>query len=332
VCESLKDELDLTGSNFLSFWLATNKLATRKAIAGGDGLRSEGVYSDMEFLPDLGVDGFFKPIAGCGSKGVFHCKTGEQTANPLRGCQNQASSGLVEQMAECYTETHPYLDRNLVGLVEEYVPITSQKVIAFDGFVHEGKIYHYCICDNVYNPDDPTDFDRMTVPSQIAPEGSPAAEAGWKLFDEIVGDLVKKGLNNQWLDLETFLLPDGRVVMMELNCRTDCNPSPIFGRVFGKEGDCFSTALELLSREAPPASVVKPDSQGRVGVILYRAEVKGAPEFAASADGRCLFYNAPGYWSHVFVAGTEGEMKLRDMAIAFHEEMKMKRVAPMAGA
>jgi hypothetical protein len=327
VCESLKGEVELTGASFISFWLATNKLATRKAIAGGSGLRSEGVYSDMDFVPDLGVDGFFKPVSGCGSKGVFHCKAGEKVANPLKGCTNLSSSGKVEELAARYEETQPYLDRNLVGLVEEYVPPASQKVLAFDGFVHEGKIHHYCILDNVYHDDDPTDFDRLVVPSQVAPEGSPAAEAGWRLFDEIVGDLVKKGLNNQFVDLEAFLLPDGRVVMMELNCRTDGNPGPLFGRVFGREGDCFSTALELLSREAPPDAVVKPDSQGRLGVILYRQEVRGAPEFEASEDGRCLFYNAPGYWSHVFVVGVEGEMALRQMAVDFYEKMQAKGAA-----
>jgi len=330
VCESLRGELDLTGASFLSFWLATNKLATRKAIAGGDGLKSEGVYSDMDSVPDLGVDGFFKPVAGCGSKGVFHCKTGETYANPLKGLTNGSSSNpIVEKFASAYEATHPYLDKKLVGLVEEYVQPEGRHVIAFDGFVHNGKIHHYCICDNVYLDDDPEEFDRMVVPSQVVPEGSPAALAGWKLFDEIVGDLVKKGLDNQFVDLETFLLPDGRVVMMELNCRTDCNPSPLFGRVYGAQSDCFSTAVDLLSRQAPAEKFLKPDSQGRVGICLYRQEVPGAPEFEASEDGRCLFYNPPGYWSHVFVVGTEDPQALRDMAISLHEKMLAKGKAAL---
>jgi len=325
VCESLRDELDLQGASFLSFWLATNKLATRKAIVGGDGLKCEGVYSDMDDLPDLGVDGFFKPVAGCGSKGVFHCKTGDVIANPLKGVATGSSSNeIVQKFATKYEVTHPYLDQKLVGLVEEYVPPEGRHIIAFDGFVHNGKIYHYCICDNVYLEEDPEEFDRMVIPSQVAPEGSPAAIAGWKLFDEIVGDLVKKGLNNQFVDLETFLLPDGRVVMMELNCRTDCNPSPIFGRVYGVESDCFSTAIDLLSGQAPAEQYLKPDNQGRVGVVLYRPEVTGAPVFEASEDGRCLFYNAPGYWSHVFVVGMEEEMALREMAISFYNKMLVK--------
>jgi hypothetical protein len=316
----------LAGASFVSFWLATNKLSTRKAIAGGDGLKSEGVYSDMESLPDLGVDGFFKPVDGCGSKGVFYCKTGDIIANPLKGCTNKCSSNsIVHELASAYEVTHPYLDTKLVGLVEEFVAPEGRHVIAFDGFVHNGRIHHYCICDNVYLEDDPEEFDRMVVPSQVAPEGSPAAIAGWKLFDEIVGDLVSKGLDNQFVDLETFLLPDGRVVMMELNCRTDCNPSPLFGRVYGPENDCFSTAVDLLSREAPLETLTKPnckpDNQGRTGICLYRPEAKGAPEFEASEDGRCFFYNAPGYWSHVFVVGVEGEMALREMAISFYEKM-----------
>jgi len=322
VCESLRDELPQKGASFISFWLATNKLATRHAIAGGDGLKSEGVYSDMEFVPDLGVDGFFKPVAGCGSKGVFFCKSGEKIVNPLKGCVNDEScNAVIHGMASKYEITQKFLDKNLVGLVEEYVAPEKRNIIAFDGFVHNGKIHHYCIVDNIYFEDDPEEFDRLTIPSQIVPEGSPAAIAGWELFDKVVGDLVAKGLDNQFVDLETFLLPDGRVEMMELNCRTDCNPSPLFGRVFGAESDCFSTAVDLLSGE----TIHKPaDSQGRIGICLYRPEATGAPEFEASEDGRCLFYNTPGYWCHVFVAGTEGEMALRDMAISFYEKMLAK--------
>jgi len=265
VCESLRDEMDLTGASFLSFWLATNKLATRKA--------------------DLGVDGFFKPVAGCGSKGVFYCKTGDIIANPLKGLTaGSSSSDIVQKLATSYEVTHPFLDNKLVGLVEEYVNPAGRHILAFDGFVHNGKIHHYCICDNVYLEEDPEDFDRMVVPSQVAPEGSPAAIAGWKLFDEVVGDLVKKGLDNQFVDLETFLLPDGRVVMMELNCRTDCNPSPLFGRVYGADNDCFSTAIDLLSG-APAKMYSQPDNQG----LLEPCVCGGHGERDGNArDGDCF--------------------------------------------
>merc|ERR1719359_2262584 len=108
--------------------------------------------------------------------------------------------------------------------------------------------------------------------------------AGWALFDSMVGSLVERGLDNQFLDLETFVLPDGRVEAVELNCRTDCNPIPLFGRVFGAENCMFSAALDLLAGRRPRCADVTPDSQGRIGVVVYYdKEIEGAPDSVENA-------------------------------------------------
>ena len=59
------------GVNFHCFFLATNKLACRTLVAGCDDLKFEMVRASEQYLPDLGVDVFLKPLDECGSKGVF---------------------------------------------------------------------------------------------------------------------------------------------------------------------------------------------------------------------------------------------------------------------
>lgn len=85
--EVLKGEINLTGANFLCNFLASNKLAARRNIKGFDGVKSEVVHADDEFVPDLLTDAFFKPIAGCGSKGIMKTSTGHETRNPLKGME-----------------------------------------------------------------------------------------------------------------------------------------------------------------------------------------------------------------------------------------------------
>ena len=72
VVESLKQdgEYTPTGANFHCFLLATNKLANRKLIPRSAQVKSMKVTSDMEFLPDLGVKGFFKVNLYCMKKTV----------------------------------------------------------------------------------------------------------------------------------------------------------------------------------------------------------------------------------------------------------------------
>ena len=110
----------MTGAHFLSSFLATNKLACRKLVKGCDGVKSKGVLNDMQTLPLLGEDvtGFFKPLAGCGSEGVFKCEANDTSiANPLTSSTNpMGDNKIVSGLASRYDELKPYLDTRMVGL------------------------------------------------------------------------------------------------------------------------------------------------------------------------------------------------------------------------
>lgn len=53
------------GANFECFWLTNNKLACRDLLPSCNDIRHAAVRTSDRFLPDLGVDGFFKPLSDC---------------------------------------------------------------------------------------------------------------------------------------------------------------------------------------------------------------------------------------------------------------------------
>jgi hypothetical protein len=320
--EFLKGEVALTGAHFLSFFLATNKLASRKLIDGCGGIGCEAVMSDAKLVPDLGITGFFKPLAECGSKGVFRCDSGIEIPNPLIGTiTDLVTNETIRKFASNYSELQPYLDTKLVGLVEEYVPAEGRLIVSVDGFVCNGTIHHYTISENWYKPGT-DDFDSLVTPSPSIT--SEQATACWTLYDRVVGDLVRRGLDNQFVDYECFIFPSGRVEVMEVNCRTFSNQLPLFSRVFGREACMFSHALELLGGQAPALTSTNApaDPQGRVGVCAYLPYLPHGPDYMESKDGSAIFYQCNSeYDAHVYVLGSDAA-EARRKCDQFYAEVK----------
>lgn len=203
------------------------------------------MFHHEAYIPDLGVDGFFKPLDACGSKGVMFCPTGRNTLNPLfvsSEASAQQSSQVCDTMFVKLFSQHPELNdleeqtKGIVGLVEAYVhPASCRCVVSIDGFVKDGTIIHYCISDNVYDKDAPEVFDSLITPSQRV--GEVEISACWAKYDVIVSDLIRRGVNNQFINIEAFVVNDDgsaeeggggsrgevKIVCMEVNCRTYCN-------------------------------------------------------------------------------------------------------------
>eukprot|EP00419_Tripos_fusus_P010976 CAMPEP_0172665980 /NCGR_PEP_ID=MMETSP1074-20121228/7552_1 /TAXON_ID=2916 /ORGANISM="Ceratium fusus, Strain PA161109" /LENGTH=445 /DNA_ID=CAMNT_0013482335 /DNA_START=74 /DNA_END=1411 /DNA_ORIENTATION=+ len=342
--EVLKDEINLTGANFLCNFLASNKLAARRNIKGFDGIKSVVVRSEDECIPDLTIDGFFKPIAGCGSKGVMKTKTGQKIENPLKGTlvdlAGASDAPKMLELASAYEELRPYLDNKLVGIVEEYMDPAKINVVAFDGFVFDKEVYHFAVLDNIYLEEKPEVLEYCIIPSSFVKKGSREEANGWKLFDTIANDLISRGLDNQFLCLEAFVLPDGRVEALELNCRTDCNPNAAYSVLFGPDGnDVFSAALDLVARRKPPltphspfasgaTAYTPPDTKGRYGVCAYYPPIENAPEFLLSDDKSTFFYHTTmDFPDHCFAAGTDLEAT-KQMCRDLYNQVKVKAGAP----
>ena len=108
----------------------------------------------------------------------------------------------------------------------------------------------------------PDEFSHLVTPSQRLTTQEIAA--CWQKYDIICFDLVQHGLNNQFLDVEAFILKQRSstshsedtsinsivVKTMEVNARTFCNQLPMFSQLFGNEtgfdGCMFSAAGECF--------------------------------------------------------------------------------------
>jgi len=121
--DTLQGEFNFTGGSFRCFSLSKQKLATRQLISGCGGIEVRGVYGTEECVPKLEKDGFFKPLGGVSAQGVFMYKAGTTPKNPCYGQKNDMSvEPVLKKLGEAHDDLLPYMDENLVAIVEEYVP------------------------------------------------------------------------------------------------------------------------------------------------------------------------------------------------------------------
>jgi len=350
--ERKNEEERLRGASFLCNFIATNKLACRDLLAGCGGIRYGVVRSEDEFLPSIGVTSFFKPLALASSTGVRRCEFGIQENNPLWEEAKKTASPLlltsplstpmIRRLASRHKELVPYLDEGVVGIVEEYVAPSKCRKVSIDGFVCRGEVTHYCISANVYKEDRPEVFDSLVTPAQDLTAAEIAAS--WELFDTVAADLMRRGLRDQFFDVEAFVYTSSktktvRVEVMEVNCRPYSNQLPIFSRIFGEENSMFSAAVDLLQGLEPPihrdfaSSIVIPIDKMKgtqttkrmetVGVCAYLPPIEDAPCLVHAADGSASYYAVPGHPAHVYAFGKDAA-KTRLRCDEFHTELRIR--------
>lgn len=299
------------GTSLEAFCIATNKLACREALSMCHALRFDRVMATDEFVPDLGCTSIFKPLNGSSSEGVFKVGSGERVRNPRYGARNTQSERVPLRKLALKNDTlRQYINRDLVAVVEEYVPPQGRVVLGIDGCVLNGTISHLVISDNVYRDDAFEEFDSLVTPSQRVP--AHLVRKCWEVFDLAVAELMKHGLDAQFVDVEVLVWNE-RVELMEVNCRTFCNQLPLFSRVLGPDGCMFEGALELLHGRAPAfarsSSAKNMDSLHpcftdvtRVGVCTYVAPIAGAREIEVCAQTKSIYYcpASQQYSAHVY--------------------------------
>merc|ERR1712063_78462 len=226
------------------------KLACRNLIKGCDDIKSAPVWSGENFLPDL--------FPGeCATT-----NTGELMA-------------FFKPLAE-------YISPALEGNSRR-----TRKAVSIDGFVSQGSVHHYCISDNVYRGDVPEEFDCLVTPTQRLTQRE--IDACWERYDNVAREFVQRGLDNQFLDLEVFVVSNGdgpdsnasgtvEIKTIEVNCRTFANQLPIFSNLYGnsnpigvsEEGtrsensedtitrntDMFSVAVDMLLGKKPSSAAL----------------------------------------------------------------------------
>ena len=245
----------LTGANFYCYQMAINKFACRQLIRGCTSIKSLPVFSGDEFLPEMGSDAIFKPLTGTGSWGVFKIDkdTASSIKNPLKGTFNEfynRPQNVLELLYDKESEFMCFNSKQLVGLIEEYVPPENRRTVSVEGWVNKNQVFHYVICETIYKKDEPEVIDYLVTPAINLSEEM--EKKVLNLYDEVSYCFLEHGLENQLFNVEMFIFPDGRVAVCEVNCRCSGDYLPVMGWLYGDEscrgspGDLFSCSIDLI--------------------------------------------------------------------------------------
>ena len=279
--------------------LTNNKYLARKLIPSLNTIYYYPVYSDMKNLPnEINKKMIFKPIEGGGSNGIF--------------------------VFDNNITNNPYYDNksNLIGIVEEYINPKFRK-FALDGFVYNYEIYHYCISENVYHKSNPEKFDYCLTP--VMNLSKSIVKLMWEKYDLILNFLINNGLNNQFCDIEVFLIDEKeiKIEIMEINCRTFTNQLPIFTKLFS-DNSMFEISCKLIKNENPNISKnfydkIIENKDGNVGISKFYYDLNIEDDVIKNEN--LCYYKIDNFCSHIYSVAETLEICLKNSKI-FYEELK----------
>jgi len=287
------------GGDLYCFQLCSNKIAAR-SILDLNGICFKMITNDFKYFM-LEKDYIFKPINGVSSNGIFKIKKNEITMNPYYK-KFQVNEPLVINKLCKYKDIIDYFNHTLIGLIEEYVNPKYRK-ISVDGFIQNGKIYHYCISENVYKINDPEKFDYLLTPIKNITKKQ--INLVLELYDKIMNILVSKGLDNQFCDIEMFLIENNihtNVKLMEVNCRAFSNQIPIFSQLY-KEDSIIPISFKLLKNiPVNDYDYLNKNLNSKVfGMCFYKKHIKNVPNITSSNG--ISYYKVNDDLAHIYIIG-----------------------------
>ena len=197
---------------------------------------------------------------------VFRYEAGGTTPNPVHGEVQSArlvTDPLMVELAAPYKELGPYLDLTIGGIAEEYVdPASYRAVVSIDGYIWRGKPVHFCVSDNTNVEGGEGALDSIVTPTQRLSKRE--VEACWAKFDAVLAGFVRRGADDQFVNVEGFVLTASggdrvEVKIIEINFRPVGFFMPVLPKLH-RGADMFSAAIDmLLGKEplltSPPGSV-----------------------------------------------------------------------------
>ena len=191
-----------------------------------------------EVVQKVPFPAFFKPCSGAMGLGAGSIMLKEQLAPTLQSYISKYISSdcspiniSTKAMNPFYTK---YLDvqqypLSLVpsAIIEKHMGAVT--TVNADGCVFEGEIIQWAISDNLYYKTKPSTFIAVAHPTALSQSLQTKV---WRLFDDVVQRLIGYGFNNQFVNLEVFVLEDGNVKLMEVNPRAGMNISLYSSEVF----------------------------------------------------------------------------------------------------
>ena len=211
---------------------------------------------------------FFKPCSGARSIGVQSVATREdlfataQSYIAKYGCNSPVkplNMTFLEPFYEKYVDSKQYpLCFTPSAIVEKHMG--STRGVNADGCVFEGEIIHWMISDSLYHKNYPSIYLAVAYPTQVSTD---TQDKVWKLYDEIASKMIEYGFDNQFVNMEIFVLEDGNVQLMEVNPRLGVNVSLCSGAIMNQN------AIEALLKMGQGIHPGKPVANGRHAFYAY---------------------------------------------------------------
>ena len=288
----------LKGYNFYSFQATNNKYCCRSIISGCNDLKFKKILnSDLDII-SLGNKSIFKPLNATASYGIIVLDHNQIIPNHL--FKKIVLNPQIIDKCQQYPKLKNYFKKELVGIVEEYIDPQSIK-LGVDGFIYNKQIYHYRISENIYYKDQHEKFNYLITPSLNITRTE--TQQCWNLYDKIITDLIDKGLDNQFCDIEVFVIRhrfSSTVKLMEINCRTFSNQLPIFSMLYGSQS-MFDISIQMLLGNQIH---FKELDDKRIGICLYRKTIQNKPSIIKSEDNTIFYYKIDDNVSHIYSIGT----------------------------
>ncbi|XP_078594323.1 uncharacterized protein LOC144872089 [Branchiostoma floridae x Branchiostoma japonicum] len=244
----------LEGPSVESSFLAYHKVYTRQCLDPDTDPSSHGVLDlDSETLLEdadallkrVGLPAFAKVPCGHSSVGVWKISSDGQLVdvlgavrrlNGLHFSQNQHSCSatfmrdFLQKVLD--VDHYPMVLRDTI-IVEPYIDAPAKACV--EGCVYNKEILHWAISDSLHWPGQDIPFQGNYMPSTLS---EVIQRRLWGGFDNVVGRMVERGFNNQFVHVDYFILADGQIKLIEVNARMS-------GNLSGMYAACLSGRVQL---------------------------------------------------------------------------------------
>ena len=223
-----------------------------------------------EVMQTVPFPAFMKPCSGTRSEGIANIPTKEELAPRVHEFISKYLESEVSSVRPILTDVmNPfylkYLDQKKYplsvvpsALIEKHMGTVPS--VRADGYVFRGEIVHWSLADNIYHKERPQCFIAIAHPALI-PTTTQAKV--WKLFDDVLRKMIDFGFDNQFVNIEMFILEDGSLKIMEINPRNGLNVALYSSQIFDQS---IAEALLKIGQGIHPGN---PVANGRHAFFGY---------------------------------------------------------------
>lgn len=300
----------LKGNNSLSYYICYNKYTTRHFVPECDSIKYQLVTNDKYFIEKSNIDMIFKPINSDSSSGIIKLKKNKQILNPFYQ-KNLISDDIITILINDNLDKKilSYFNKNYVGIKEEYINPESRK-ISVDGFVFNNIIHLYSISENIYYKQYPEKFNYLITPAKNI--SSEIYNSCKERYNNILNYLISQGLNNQFCDVEMFIIKKKNemiIKIMEINCRCFSNQLPIFSMLYSDKS-MFNIHIKLMQNLNPvidtdfaKIQINNNKLNPQYGICLYRPNLNLKKSLYYSENNSIFYYQSNDNTSHIYIKG-----------------------------